>query len=78
MDVQHMATVVHLRLERRTVVRLIAKVLLENQCMENYKISTNRGFVDDIVRRLSYYIIFITFFDGMRLKGIFLRALSGL
>jgi hypothetical protein len=52
---------------------------LENhkKLRENYKVETNGKLFDDIVGRFSYYIIFITFFDGMRLKVIFLRALSG-
>jgi hypothetical protein len=59
--------------------RLLGTSFLKNtkRSRENYKIETNRKLFDDIVGRLSYYIIFITFFDGMRLKDIFLRALSG-
>jgi hypothetical protein len=78
-----MAIVVHLWLERRAVVRLVTNVcwneLLEKykKVRENYKIETNRKLFDDIVGPSSYYIVFITFFDGMRLKDIFLRALSG-
>jgi hypothetical protein len=52
--------------------------LLRDGLGKNYKIETHREFMDDIAPRLSHYIIFITFFDGMRLKGIFLLALSGL
>jgi hypothetical protein len=80
MDVQHMAIVVHLWLERRTVVRLVTNVCWERalekykKVRENYKIETNRKLFDDIVGPSSYYIVFITFFDGMRLKDIFLRA----
>jgi DNA polymerase III sliding clamp (beta) subunit (PCNA family) len=59
--------------------RLLGNELLEKfkKVRENYKIETNGKLFNDIVGRLSSYIIFITFYDGMRLKDIFLRALSG-
>jgi hypothetical protein len=43
-----MATVVHLWLERRTVVSLVTKVFPERGGRENYKIETKKELIDDI------------------------------
>lgn len=50
-DVQDMATVVHLGQDRRTVMILVTKKLRERVFIENYKIDTNQELIRDIIPR---------------------------